>query len=215
MRTSYNMTSLPFVANRASLVYGDGIQIDWDTVTEAYRSIPQYTIQINDAAASSTDTTVGVDALPVALPAGTVLWFAAGKFLRTTLAAAKGATSLTTEALVANIADDAQAKYTGTPSGTKQIPAGTVMCRLASKMCVPRAIRPGSETAIGLLATDASQDDMSAAKSGFGLLLGGAVYENLLPDFSNGSWATFKSEMQTAGVGTGFAFLTYEDTRGS
>ncbi len=71
--------------------------------------------------------------------------------------------------------------------------------------------------AIGLLETNAYEDDKNASLSGYGVIIGGAVYENLLPDATGGPPATLaagiKTELNTAGVGTGFAFATYADNR--
>jgi hypothetical protein len=81
---------------------------------------------------------------------------------------------------------------------------------------VPRAARPGSETSIGLLTTEALEDSQAAGLSGYGLIVGGVVYENLLPEASGTPAtinATYKTELQTAGVGTGFAFVQYGDDR--
>ena len=136
---------------------------------------------------------------------------------RVTAPAAAGATSITVDELQFAIADD----LTATVSGSGQprtIKAGTVVCALSSGKIVPREIRPASETSIGLLEADAVYQDKSAALSGHGVIVGGVIYENLLPEAS-GSPATisstFKTELQTAGVGTGFAFRQYADDRAS
>lgn len=135
---------------------------------------------------------------------------------RVTANAAAGATSLTVDELQFAIPDDAEATIGG--SGDRVIPSGTVMCKLSSGKVVPRANRPASETSYSLLETDAVENDRAAALTGYGQIIGGAVYENLLPEAS-GSPAvissTYKTELQTAGVGTGFAFLQYADDSGS
>jgi hypothetical protein len=134
---------------------------------------------------------------------------------RVTANAAAGATSLTVDELQFLIADDSTATLEGTDDYS--IPAGTVMAELSSGKVIPRAIIPGSETAIGLLETEASYLDRAAALSGYGIIVGGLVYENLLPDANGGSTinSTYKTELQTAGVGTGFGFATYADNSGS
>lgn len=94
-------------------------------------------------------------------------------------------------------------------TGSRVIPAGTVMGELLSgaKTVSPRVVT--TNPAVGILETDASENDPVAAKSGYGFIIGGAVYQNLLaggaPD------ATTKGELN--GAGTGFAFLTYSDAR--
>ena len=49
-----------------------------------------------------------------------------------------------------------------------------------------------------------------------GAILGGVIYENMLPDADpvTGLLPTaYKNELQAAGVGTGFAWVKYEDSR--
>lgn len=102
-------------------------------------------------------------------------------------------------------------------SGTKEIPAGTVMSKLASGKVVPRTDRdivanPG-ETASGLLASAASDGARQDAKSGYGLITGGQVYEDLLPDQGDADFATFQTELDDAG--TGFRYEVQADDRGA
>lgn len=94
----------------------------------------------------------------------------------------------------------------------KTVPAGTVLCRLASGKYCPRAERPGAETAARILLATAHQDDASDAV-GHGVLIGGPVYENLLPDKDDAAWADFKTELAAAGCT--FVYETYGDSRGS
>jgi hypothetical protein len=169
------------------------------------------------AAAIAGATSLTVEALPedidnaatALVPGGTIQ-------ARVTANAAAGATSLTVDELQFAIADDSTAILAGTDD--LSIPASTCMAELSSGKVVPRAIRPGSETAIGFLATSASQNDHSAALSGYGIIVGGMLYENLLVD-ATGSPAVlpaqYKTELQTAGVGTGFGFTQYADDSGS
>lgn len=100
--------------------------------------------------------------------------------------------------------------------GRKFLLAGTSVGTLAAGGKLrPRVVT--TNPAIGLLETNAYEDDRNAAVTGYGVIIGGAVYENLLPDATGGPPATLpaaiKTELQTAGVGTGFAFFTYADTR--
>lgn len=134
---------------------------------------------------------------------------------RVTANAAAGATSVTVDELQFAIADNATATVGGI--GAHRIPAGTVVAALSSGKVIPRAIVPASETAIGLIETDAVEGDRAASLTGYGIVIGGAVYENLLPDAAGGSTisSTYKTELQTAGVGTGFAFYQYADNSGS
>lgn len=202
-----------FIADHGNVPRDTGRQIDWSRVPDTYKMGTAYTITANGAALAGA-TSITVDATPVALPVGATLDFlGVGEFATLTAPAAAGATTLTVEALDAGIEDNDTATYLVSISGAKAIPAGTVMCALASKLMIPRAARTGAETAFCLLASNAIEDAPHNALSGFGCILGGVMYENLLPDFSNASWATFKTELQAAGVSTGFSWRTYEDTR--
>ena len=102
-------------------------------------------------------------------------------------------------------------------TGTKVIPAGTVMSKLASGKVVPRADRDvvaaPTETATGLLATAAVDGAPQDAKSGYGLITGGPVYEDLLPDQGAADFGTYQTEL--ADSGTGFRFEIQADNRGA
>lgn len=63
-----------------------------------------------------------------------------------------------------------------------------------------------------LLATALEGDDIDAI-SGYGLVIGGVVFKNLLEEDGNGDFDTWLSELKEAG--TGFAFETYSDDRSS
>jgi hypothetical protein len=166
------------------------------------------------AAAAAAATTLTVEALPEDIDNAATALFPGGTLqARVTANAAAAATALTVDELQFAIADDLTATLGGT--GDRTVLAGTVMCELSSKKVVPRSIRPGSETAIGLIETDAVENDRAASLTGYGIIIGGAVFENLLPDATGGPPevlnSTYKTELQTAGVGTGFAFYQYAD----
>lgn len=174
----------------------------------------EFAVLTADAAAAA--TSLAVEALDAAIEAADTALFPGGTIqARVTANAASGATSLTVDELQFAVPNDATATLGG--SGDRQVPSGTVMCKLSSGKVVPRAVRPGSETAYSLQETDAAENDRSAALTGYGQIIGGAVYENLLPEASGDPAtidSTYKTELQTAGVGTGFAFLQYADDSG-
>lgn len=91
------------------------------------------------------------------------------------------------------------------------IPAGTIMCELADGRVCPVAEAPGVETAIGLLASSANENDKTGL-AGHGLIVGGVIYSNLLPDAGDGSFTTWTTQLNTSGVGY-FVWKTYEDDR--
>jgi hypothetical protein len=173
-------------------------------------------VRVTTAAAAGA-TSLTIDATETIIESADTATFPGGTIqARVTANAALGATALTVDELQFGIANDAAATIGGT--GVRSVPAGTVVAELASGKVVPRAIRPGSETATGILETNAVEGDRSAALSGYGVIVGGILYENLLPD-ATGTPAVlptaYKTELQTAGVGMGFGFEQYADSRGS
>ena len=103
-------------------------------------------------------------------------------------------------------------------NGKKEIPAGTVMSEDDNGQVYPRAdadtgTNP-THTARFIAETNMVEDEKEAALSGYGMILGGAFYENLLPD-STGTPkqlpADFVTELRASG--TGYAFEQYTDSR--
>lgn len=101
-------------------------------------------------------------------------------------------------------------------TGNKYVPDGTVMAVLASGKMIPRVDveldpapgdQDGTEEAVGLLIGQANQGDKTDALTGYGLLLGGVVYENLLPEYEEDDWATWQGEM--AANGSLFIYRTH------
>jgi hypothetical protein len=82
-----------------------------------FGSYAPVTVTVADADVNAGETTIGVAALSGPLPAGTVLRFGSGLYARLTANAAAGATSLTVEALAADIPNASTATF---PGGTKQ-----------------------------------------------------------------------------------------------
>lgn len=107
------------------------------------------------------------------------------------------------------------AGYLDAATGKKVLPAGTVVGELLGGGKIsPRVVT--TNPAVGILATTAIEDDRSAALSGYGMLVGGVLYEALLPD-SSGSpkelAAAVKTELDTARCT--FKYERYEDNRAS
>lgn len=91
--------------------------------------------------------------------------------------------------------------------GKKVLKAGTVVGdTLGSGKISPRVVT--TNPAVGILETDVTQDDTTNALTGVGVIVGGAIYENLLaagvPD------AATKTELRANGY---WHFRTYQDTR--
>jgi hypothetical protein len=170
------------------------------------------------AAAATGATSLTVNALAADIANAAEATFAGGtKQARVTAAAAVGATTVSVDELEFGIADNSEAKVEGSVgTGAKFIPAGTVMARLSSGKGVPRSIITGAEAACCILASNASDDDTNAGYTGYGELIGGVLYENLLPEADSGTGlisSTYKTELAVAGVGTGFAYRVYSDSR--
>jgi hypothetical protein len=107
--------------------------------------------------------------------------------------------------------DEVPADYEDS-NGEKFLPAGTIVSELPDGKVVPR--KDGVEyagDAVGLLRTSAHEGSRVAALSGYGVVVGGVVFENLLPDHGQGAFDTWKGELHSAGPG--FRFETYEDSR--
>lgn len=203
------LSSPPFIADRASITRDTGHTIDWAKVPESYRQTPGGTVTV--AATAAIDAvSVTVAALPIALPSGTVLDFGGKKFARLTAAAAKGATTLAVAALATALANADTALVAG--SGPKVIPAGTRMGEAGTNGTIyPRVASTNPATCI--LATPAVEDAENHARSTYGVIRGGALYENLLPGATGTPKVILSAEKtELAAAGTGFAWLQYIDS---
>jgi len=203
MYTTNYATQQGFIVDPNSLAQINGVSIDWDLVTDAYR-VGAFVVKLAAAVAEAA-TSATVDALPKAVKKGTVLRFAAGQYLELTADAAAGATTLAVSAALAAIADNSEAVVGG--DGIKLIKPGTIMARLSSGLAIPRALS-GATTATCILLTSA--DDKSEKQQGHGALVGGVIYANLLPDYAHADFATWKTELNA--VSTGFSWQTFSNT---
>jgi len=105
--------------------------------------------------------------------------------------------------------------YINAASGKKVIPAGTVMgTLLGSGKMSPRVVT--TNPAVGVLEGDAVEDDLVHSLSGYGLIVGATVYENLMPDATGGPPAVLASAVKTelqANAPRGWQFEVYQDVR--
>lgn len=201
-----------FIVDMLSLIQDTGQQIDWDIAGVSQYRRGAFPVVIDDASIAGGDTSIGVEALTNRIPKGSVVDFGTGDRLVTTADAEVGATSLTVNPVQSTIADNTvgYAILEGYRDYGYIIPAGTVMARNATnKKIFPRAVRPGAETAECVLLTDAKNDSETDSLTGYGVTYGGIMYENLMPDFANAAWATFKTELTAR-----FVWKTYRDSRG-
>lgn len=174
------------------------------------------------AAAASGATGISVAALGTTAVTGETATFPGGPkaaVLSANVAAAAAAASLTVIPLALPINDGDAAVINGT--GAKTLAAGKVIVELSSGKIAPRSDRPGSEESKGLLETNAIEGDPSAALTGYGVIVGGVIYENLLPDATAGATTgtlptAYKTEMMgstSSPASTGFVFEQYADNR--
>ncbi len=99
--------------------------------------------------------------------------------------------------------------------GKKTLPAFTVVgTLLGSGKASPRVAT--TNPAVGMLATSAVEGDPTAALSGYGLIVGGVINENLLPD-ATGTPRVLASAVKTelTSAGTGWTWKQYSDGRAS
>ena len=101
------------------------------------------------------------------------------------------------------------ASFVDANTGKKRLQAGTPVGEVTAGGKVAERVVT-TRPAIGLLATDAVEGARIGANDSYGLIIGGAVYENLLPVALDAATIT---ELQDAG--TGFAFQDYADDRAS
>lgn len=216
-RTTRRPSSAGFVVDPQSIDRNNGRQIDWANVGQKYRETPgtpPVVVVVGAAGAAGGATSVPVAALTDAIPTGTTLDFGTNKFARLTAPAAAGAVTLTVAALPTALVSGDTATYPGTQgSGNKVLKAGTVVGdALGAGKVGPRVVT--TNPAIGFLATDAAENDPVSARSAYGVIVGGELYENLLPDAVAGVLpAAIKTELNTVGVSKGFLFQTYGDDR--
>ncbi len=95
------------------------------------------------------------------------------------------------------------------------IESGTVMVEVAAEdnKLVPRKVRPGAETAICVLLTDAKSDSETDSLTGYGVTYSAVCYENRMPDaMENGGVlpAAYKTEL-----GNNFIWRRAVDSRGA
>lgn len=145
-------------------------------------------------------TTVAVTALPAALPAEAVIYFAGTKYARLSAAAAAGATSISVYALPAALASGDVGTYLG--SETINVPSGTLVSRTVAERDAGtgygpfRDTDPESETF--LLAFDSGNFREFDAEM---YRPGAQVYENYLPDWATLT-ATAKAMVRTRYLAT-------------
>ena len=97
-------------------------------------------------------------------------------------------------------------------AGSRVLKAGTVVSEVtATGKVVPRALgAAGTGSSTGILETAAHENSESDSLSGYGVIKGGGIFANRLPDAADAAFATMQTEL-----GARFYFETANDTRAS
>lgn len=219
-RSFTGITAPNFVVDHSSVARSGGRQPDWDAVGESHRLVPGQIVKMNGAVIADA-TPLTVDPVAFAIPAGMMLYFGElGEQVRVSADVAAGAVAIPVDAAHAAIEDNDEAVIRG--SGVKRIRAGTVLAELPSGKVIPRAdvdiVADPTHTAAGIAETEMEEGNRNDALTGYGMLIGGALYENLLPEATGTPKvlpALFKTELAAAAGVLGFAFHQYGDSRAS
>lgn len=199
-----------FLVDPGSADRNAGRKVDWNQVPDTYRDTPGFDVTIGAGGALAGATTVPVTALSAPLPAGSRLILtgaSAGDIqFRTSAAAAAGATELTTEALPEAVT--AADVYAWGGSGNKKLPHGEPIQEDPTTGLVFPA-DDDTTSAVGLLEGPALENDLAAPLTGYGMIVGGVVYRDLVPHLTEDKETALKAN------GTGFKFEDYDDSRAS
>lgn len=173
--------------NREHLVPG-GARLD----AAQFNTNTAVVVQLNGAA-SAAAVSITVDALPGAIPSGTLLYFGqTGEYARTTSAAAAGATTIAVEALPAALEDNDTATYSGT-SQVKTVPSGTLVGRTYTERDAGTGFGPAAaaDDEIYLLAFDVTDAAINPDCELY--RHGSIVKETYVP-----GWSALSSDLKTA-----------------
>lgn len=83
--------------------------------------------------------------------------------------------------------------------GVKRILGGTIMVKQADGTIIPRAGAAGGATATEILLELQEEGSRTASLTGCNTILGGVLFEEELPDYSEAGFATWKGELASAG----------------
>jgi hypothetical protein len=204
--TTRTVATMRYVVDESSLERAGGHQIDWTSVTNTDADGTKY-IKAGTVVGSTSAGLLQPRAFSVA-PTSIVVssnvatvtladhGFSAGEYV-TISGANESYVNGTFE--IASVPDADTFTYATT--GADATASGTITM---------------SRRAIGILETDATQNAPAASLSGYGLLVGGVLYETLLPDATGSPLAlpaAYKSELAAAGCT--FKYTSYADSRAS
>jgi hypothetical protein len=202
--TSRNLSRLRFAADETSLERLGGAQIDWTRVTA-----------------------VDADNRKV-VPSGTVMSRVTASGLLVPRSATFALTNVSVSSNVATATSVAHGLTTGDSitvsgaslayvNGVKTVTvtdANTITFPATGANASATGTIVGARVAVGILETDAHDQAPADSLSGYSLLGGGVVYDNVLPDATGTPKAVpaaYKAELATAGCT--FKFVRYVDSR--
>lgn len=206
-----------FVADWESVDRDTGHTIDWASVGNEFR-VGAFLVT-SPAGAAAAAVSLPVSALAGPIPAGALLTFGTLENVRVTTAALAGAVALAVDPLPDAIEAGDTAAYVPNMQAPKVVPAGTRMgtTGITNGRMAPRSATNAAEF---LLLTDAVEPTGSAQaghlnRGAYGVIRGGVIYENLLPGATGSPQrilAAERTELQTAGISTGFSWVQYRDS---
>jgi hypothetical protein len=202
-RTSSNKSRMNFVVDQNQMARNAGRQVDWSRVAVA--------VAFTDAAGKKF------------VPAGTVL-SETGKgkavpFKLVTLTSVVVASNVATATLTAHgfvvgdvvdVAGGSLAYANGRVTITTVPTANTFTYAATGADATATGTITATLPVVGLIQSDAHEGSKSDSLSGYGVWVGGVVYENLLPDSSLGLLpSVMKAGLQAAGVGFVFEKIVF------
>lgn len=197
-RTTRDVSRPGFVADPSSVAQNGGRTIDWDDVPAS-----------RENSDGDKELTAG---MPMSFTPNGLIPRPDTEFSISNLTATSGTVTVTTGSdHNYEVGDEVTISGTSNYDGTFEVTAvpssNTFEYELGSTPA-----DEGSGTVViearGLLYANAEENSKTDSLSGYGVIVGGVVYENLLPVSLTD---TYKSELQDHG--TGFSYESYQDTR--
>lgn len=203
-RTRHDLMRPPFVVDPHSIMRETGRQIAWDLLTDMFR-VGGQKITVTTIAAVDAPSVL-ISPLVSNLPKGSDIYLGPKKFVRLTADALAGDATLTVAPLATALAVN-DTGYAG-GSGDFSVPAGEEMDLLADGRIVPSVLETAGVTCYGIMETSANGAPSDAA-TGYGIIVQGQLYENLLPR-SSGTPKVISSTHKTELLARGGAWMFFQ-----
>lgn len=202
-RTEYNISRVPFIADLDSVDYSMGYTINWDAVVNTDSEGDKF------------------------LPAGKIVSAKGGGVFERTQAdltisgitrSGTTATATSSSAHGLQVGDEVliqganETEYNGVQTVTAVGSTTTFDYEVSGSPATPATGTITAESeAVGILLEGINQGDKDRAVNGQAVIVGGVVYDSLLPDSGEADFEEYKTELQ--GAGTGFKWEKYGDDR--